>query len=64
MIGTIINVVAVLIGSTLGILLGNRLPEKVRETVLNGLGLMVLVVGLSMALQSKMTTKNAAFNNC
>lgn len=52
MTGTIINVTTVILGSLLGILLGHRLSDRVRETVLNGLGLMVLVVGLSMALQS------------
>lgn len=53
MTGTLLNTLAVIIGSLIGMLLGNRLPEKVRETVLNGLGLMVLVVGLSMALQTR-----------
>ncbi|MEA3335412.1 MAG: DUF554 domain-containing protein [Chloroflexota bacterium] len=52
MLGTLINVVAVVAGSVIGILLGNRLPKKVQQTVLDGLGLMVLVVGISMAIQS------------
>lgn len=39
MVGTILNVVTVLIGTALGVLLGNRLPEKMRDTVLAGLGL-------------------------
>ncbi|MGD2177808.1 MAG: DUF554 family protein, partial [Anaerolineae bacterium] len=30
--GTIINVVTVLLGGTLGTLLGARLPERMRET--------------------------------
>ncbi len=53
MTGTFLNVIAVIVGSAIGILLGHRLPEKVRTTVLNGLGLMVIVVGLSMALETK-----------
>lgn len=53
MTGTVINTAAIVIGSLIGMALGNRLPDKVRETVLNGLGLMVLVVGASMALQSQ-----------
>jgi uncharacterized membrane protein YqgA involved in biofilm formation len=52
MLGTIINVMAVLIGGTLGSLLGSRLPEKMQQTVLNGLGLMTLVLGVDMALSS------------
>jgi uncharacterized membrane protein YqgA involved in biofilm formation len=39
MLGTVLNVVTVLIGTALGVLLGNRLPEKMRESVLVGLGL-------------------------
>lgn len=53
MIGTIINIIAVLIGGTIGSVLGARLPDKVRDTVMNGLGLMTIVLGMDMALQSK-----------
>jgi len=48
--GTLLNVAAVLIGGGLGTLLGQRLPEKMRETVLHGLGLVTLVTGLRMTL--------------
>jgi len=50
--GTIINVVTVIIGGTLGTFLGARLPQKMRETVMHGLGLLVFVIGLQMALSS------------
>jgi uncharacterized protein len=49
-VGTLINVVAVILGGTLGTLLGGRLPERVRETVMHGLGLMTMLIGLQMAL--------------
>jgi uncharacterized membrane protein YqgA involved in biofilm formation len=52
--GTLINVVTVVAGGALGTVLGNRLPEKMRQTVLQGLGLITLTVGLSMAI----TTRN------
>jgi uncharacterized membrane protein YqgA involved in biofilm formation len=39
MTGTLLNVITVLIGTALGVALGNRLPERMRETVLAGLGL-------------------------
>lgn len=48
MTGTVLNVVAVLIGGSIGTLLGNRLPAKVQETILHGLGLVVLVIGVIM----------------
>lgn len=50
MTGTILNVITVLIGGVLGSFLGNRLPEKMRLTVMSGLGLMTAVVGMQMAL--------------
>lgn len=53
MTGTILNVITVIIGGVLGTLLGNRLPEKMRGTVMSGLGLMVAVIGLQMALSSR-----------
>ncbi len=48
MTGTIINTLTVLVGSALGVLLGRRFPDNTRETVLTGLGLVTLVVGLQM----------------
>lgn len=54
MLGTLINAITVLVGGTIGLLFGNRLPEKTRHTVMHGLGLATLVVGMQMAL----TTQN------
>lgn len=53
MTGTWINVGTVLLGTMLGLLLGNRLGEKVRETVLRGLGLITIVIGLQMSLETQ-----------
>jgi uncharacterized protein len=50
MTGTVINVVAVLIGGALGTLLGNRLPARVRETLMHGLGLATIAIGIQLAL--------------
>ena len=52
MTGTFINVAAILIGGILGLLFGNRLPERIRQTVIAGLGLFVAAIGLQMAFQS------------
>jgi hypothetical protein len=51
-IGTIINTIAVLLGGVLGTAMGARLPEKVRETVMHGLGLVVLVIGVHLSLKT------------
>ncbi len=50
MTGTLLNVTTVLIGAALGTLLGARFPDRVRETVIGALGIMVLVIGFSMAI--------------
>ena len=42
--GTALNVVAILVGSSLGVLLGHRLPERTREVVTDALGLVTLLV--------------------
>ncbi|MGA0208803.1 MAG: DUF554 domain-containing protein [Candidatus Nanopelagicales bacterium] len=44
-LGTVINVAAILIGSTSGVLIGHRFPERTRVSVTDALGLVVLVVG-------------------
>jgi len=54
MIGTIINVITVVAGGTLGTLLGERLPSRIRTIIMQGVGLVTLAVGMSMAI----TTNN------
>ena len=47
--GTITNVVAVLVGSGLGMLIGHRLPARVRSTVTTALGLVTLLIAAQSA---------------
>ena len=42
--GTVLNVAAVIIGSGLGLLLGQRLPQRTRDVVTDGLGLTTLLI--------------------
>jgi hypothetical protein len=44
-LGTVINILAILAGSALGVVLGHRLPEKISRTLTDALGLVVLVIG-------------------
>ncbi|MHB0876205.1 MAG: DUF554 domain-containing protein [Anaerolineae bacterium] len=53
MTGTILNAGAVLAGSALGLALGAKVPEKVRDTLMDGIGLVVLLLGMQMALQTR-----------
>lgn len=52
MIGTLINVVAVLAGTALGLLLRKGIPERMRETVMQGLALCVVLIGVSGAIKT------------
>jgi uncharacterized membrane protein YqgA involved in biofilm formation len=56
-LGTIVNVAAILAGSVLGLLAGPHMPERMRETAFQGVGLVVLVLGVQQAL----ATRNLAF---
>lgn len=47
--GTLLNALTVLIGSGLGLLIGNRLPSRIQESVITGLGLVTLFIGFSNA---------------
>ena len=46
MTGTIINVAAVILGSLVGLLVGNRIPEKTRQTLISVMGLYTLAYGV------------------
>lgn len=50
--GTLVNAATVLAGTVVGVLLGDRLPERIRETVMHALGLFVLSIGVFEATQA------------
>jgi uncharacterized membrane protein YqgA involved in biofilm formation len=50
MTGTLINVGAVLLGTTIGVTFGRRLPAGLQQRVLAGLGLVTAVIGIDLAL--------------
>lgn len=49
-IGTATNVATVLLGSGVGLALGNRLPERTREVVTDALGLVTLLIAGTSAM--------------
>jgi hypothetical protein len=53
MTGTFLNVLTVLVGGTLGLFLGGRLPERIKSTVIAGLGTFTISLGLQMFLKSE-----------
>ena len=50
--GTIVNIAAVIVGCLLGRYLGHLIPERMRRTIMMGLGLAVISIGMQLALQT------------
>ena len=55
MLGVIVNVGTVLIGSLVGLFLKRGIPEKVTEALMVGIGLCTVFIGISGALQGENT---------
>lgn len=53
MTGTFLNIATVLIGGALGLIFGTRIPEQLKATVISGMGLFVLAMGLQMFLNTE-----------
>lgn len=53
MIGTLLNIATVLIGGTLGLVFGARVPERLKATVVTGMGLFVAAIGIQMFLKTE-----------
>ena len=54
MIATVVNAVVVVLGGLLGLLLAGRLKEEYTHTIVNALGICVIVIGITSAI----TTSN------
>jgi len=55
MLGTIVNTIAVILGSIIGLFLKGGLPKKLDEAIMKALGLSVLYVGISGSLKCSET---------
>jgi uncharacterized membrane protein YqgA involved in biofilm formation len=52
-IGTLINFAAVIVGGTLGLLLGQHFPERMKIIVISALGLMTISLGIAAAIKTE-----------
>jgi uncharacterized membrane protein YqgA involved in biofilm formation len=53
MTGSLINFATILVGGLIGLLLGARLADRVKRTVVSGLGLFTLVYGISLFIKTE-----------
>ena len=49
--GTLLNIATVLIGTTVGLLAGSRVPQRMHESLTTGTGFFVVVLAVSMAIR-------------
>lgn len=49
--GTLLNVAAVLIGTTVGLLVGSRMPPRMQSTLTDALGIFTLLLGAALGLR-------------
>lgn len=55
MFGTIVNSLAIILGCVIGLLVKGRVSQKISDTVINGLALCVVYIGISGALKGENT---------
>jgi len=53
MLGTIVNAIAILVGGAIGLLLKKGIPERVSGGIMQGLGLVVIYIGISGMLKGQ-----------
>ncbi|MEP7134788.1 MAG: DUF554 domain-containing protein [Chloroflexota bacterium] len=53
MTGTFLNVATVIIGGVIGLIFGARIPDKLKATVIAGMGLFTAAMGLQMFLKTE-----------
>jgi uncharacterized protein len=53
MIGTLLNIATVIVGGVIGLIFGARIPDKLKETVIAGMGLFTGAMGIQMFLNTE-----------
>jgi uncharacterized membrane protein YqgA involved in biofilm formation len=53
MFGVIVNVIAIIIGSSIGLLLKKGLPEKIKTIVIQAIGLATVAIGIADAIKTE-----------
>lgn len=53
MLGTVVNAIAIIVGGLVGIILRKGIPDSYKETIMQGLGLCVVVIGLMGAFKTE-----------
>jgi uncharacterized membrane protein YqgA involved in biofilm formation len=52
LLGTIVNTVSIIVGSLIGLSFKGKIPEKYSQTIMHGIGLAVVLIGIKTALNT------------
>ena len=55
MLGTIVNTLAVVVGAAIGLLIKKGIPERIGDSLMKGLGLCSIYIGISGAFKGENT---------
>lgn len=55
MLGTIINTLSIIVGALIGLFVNGKISKNINETIMNGLALCVIYIGISGALKGNNT---------
>ena len=53
MIGTLLNIAAIIVGGSIGLFIKSKLPDRIIKIVFQALGLFTVFIGISMALKTE-----------
>ena len=62
-LGTIVNTAAIIVGGLIGMILGKKLPARLQDTLMKGVGVCVLFLGIAGALAKMLIIENGALSS-
>ena len=62
-LGTIVNTAAIIVGGIIGMLLGKKLPGRLQDTLMKGVGVCVLFLGIAGALEKMLVIEGGALSS-
>lgn len=62
-LGTIVNTAAIIVGGLIGMILGKKLPARLQDTLMKGVGVCVLFLGIAGALEKMLVIENGALSS-
>lgn len=62
-LGTIVNTAAIIVGGLIGMILGKKLPARLQDTLMKGVGICVLFLGIAGALEKMLIIENGALSS-